>query len=224
MHPLLGRQIEQPQTSEMSMKRFENKISADSNGWVGDHLIGPGIIMPAAVFLEMTLASRYLTLDVDSRKYDHLKINNFSVQNPGFLTTKGVNYHTVLEANLVKIYSLVDKDNWILHSQGTIDESWSQDLNRVKDLIPLFEDKDTPSSISMEAVYEKLDVDGYHFGPSFLSITSRWVDQELNQYAKVKLDQTDFGKSVLNKFACGLITVYNLLILQMGDSYCIPLY
>ncbi|OXA45936.1 phenolphthiocerol synthesis polyketide synthase type I Pks15/1 [Folsomia candida] len=199
MHPLLGRQIEQPQTSEMSMKRFENKISADSNGWVGDHLIGPGIIMPAAVFLEMTLASRYLTLDVDSRKYDHLKINNFSVQNPGFLTTKGVNYHTVLEANLVKIYSLVDKDNWILHSQGTIDESWSQDLNRVKDLIPLFEDKDTPSSISMEAVYEKLDVDGYHFGPSFLSITSRWVDQELNQYAKVKLDQTDFdGRFILH--------------------------
>ncbi|XP_035716631.1 phthiocerol synthesis polyketide synthase type I PpsC [Folsomia candida] len=192
VHPLLGRQLVQPQASEMNIKRFENKITVDSNRWVGDHLIGQCVIMPGSAFLEMTLASRYLTPDSDTRNVDHFTIENFSVKNPSFVTKKESTYHTVLEGNIVKIFTLVDADTWLQHSQGTIKESWSQDLKCAKDLFPLLEDNEIPSSIPMEEQYRNFATEGYNFGPSFLSITSRWEDQKLNKYAKAKLVQTDF--------------------------------
>lgn len=77
--------------------------------------------MPAAGFAELSLASRYLTLD---RNVNHLAIDNFSVQTPGHLTQTGSSYHTLLEGNLVKIYSRsFDTDEWILHSEGAFNES-----------------------------------------------------------------------------------------------------
>ncbi|OXA40027.1 Mycocerosic acid synthase [Folsomia candida] len=193
LHPLVGRLLAQPQTSEMNVKRYENIISVESNEWIGDHRIGEFTIIPAAGFLEMTLASRYLTLDSDRRNLDHFTIENFSVVNPGLVTAKATTYHTVLEGNIVKIFSLVDTDIWIQHSEGTITESWSQNLNGAKDLFPLSENNNTPSSPSMEEQYKSFDAEGYHFGPAFISIKTRWADKKLNEYAECKLDQTHVG-------------------------------
>ncbi|XP_035713020.1 phthiocerol/phenolphthiocerol synthesis polyketide synthase type I PpsD-like [Folsomia candida] len=186
VHPLLGRRVEQPEKSEISVERFENIISTESNQWIGDHCIGQNAMMPAAGFLEMTLASRYLTLvDNDTRNFT---IDNFSIQNPGFLGKKGSIYHTVLEGAMVKIFSQVDTGVWILHSQGTINESWSKDGNGSKDALPLFERDITPPSSSRVVPYEKLTSDGYNFGPCFQCITSVWEDQNLNKCAKGNID------------------------------------
>ncbi|XP_021965943.1 probable polyketide synthase 39 [Folsomia candida] len=156
VHPLLGKQIEQPGSGDVK---------------IGDHRIGQWPLMPAAGFAELSLASRYLTLD---RNVNHLAIDNFSVQTPGHLTQTGSSYHTLLEGNLVKIYSHCSLD-----------------------VFPPIQDHYSAAKVSAEAMYVRLTVKGYYFGPSFRCIKSLWEDHMLNKYAEVKLDLCDVDDKLI---------------------------
>ncbi|XP_021966060.1 6-deoxyerythronolide-B synthase EryA2, modules 3 and 4 [Folsomia candida] len=185
VHPLLGRQVALPGSGPLKAKRFEHLIAATSNHWIGDHRIGQWLLMPAAGFIEMSLGAHCLMSD---RILNHFTIENFSIQTPAYLTQTGSTYHTILEGNLIKIYSRFDTDTWTLHSVGTVKESSRKDLNCTANSIAQLQDHQSPLEISAEAMYERLINKGYNYGESFRCIKSLWEDQMSNQYARIKLD------------------------------------
>ncbi|XP_021965942.1 mycocerosic acid synthase [Folsomia candida] len=177
VHPLLGKQVEQPGSGDVKAHRFENIITLKSNPWIGDHRIGQWPLMPAAGFIEMSLASGCLT---QSRILNQLIIDNFSIQTPAYLTQKRSTYHA--------------KDTWILHSQGTFLETLSKDLDSSDDI---FSHNHATGKVSAGTIYERLATKGYNFGQSFRCIKSIWEDQMLNKYAEVKLDLKDVDEKFI---------------------------
>ena len=169
LHPLLGNPITLAGTSEI---RFQSEVNGYNPAYLADHCLETQVVFPATAYLEMALAAgQYIYSD------RNLQLEQFTIDQPLVLGEESTQLQVVLspQANSsyqVQIFSLVGKDNFILHSEvelKTCDHISNQniDLAQLKSRLQ-------PYIASIADFYETLSNQGLNYGASFQGIKQIW--------------------------------------------------
>ncbi|WP_024834408.1 type I polyketide synthase [Ruminiclostridium josui] len=187
-HPLLGRKIAAPQDT------WESSITEQYLPFLPDHVVEDLIVLPAASYVETSLAvSSYILKD--ERKGHVLEDINFKkalVINKNFEPKIQVSYNK--NNNEIKIFSRSENDKftWTCHATAKVSDSKILEVSH-SDLEAL--KMRCPEEVDPETLYKELSMRGLQYGNMFQVIKKLYrADNEVLSY--IYGDESVYDKSI----------------------------
>lgn len=168
-HPMLGSGISLPRSAS---RVWRTEVGTERNPWLGDHRVLGMIVMPAAVFIEMSMAA---ASEVFAVHYSELVLQHFEIEQMLVLDrhtdlTTRLNCETSDSTATIEIFSEADGDSWVRHASSTVTRSAAgHDVAQ-----PSREDGGHSESADLTTAkyYSLLRQSGQHHGAAFAALTS----------------------------------------------------
>ncbi|GAA2304550.1 type I polyketide synthase [Streptomyces hawaiiensis] len=180
-HPLLGASVTLARGGEVL---FTGRLSLRTHPWLADHAVSGTVILPGTAFLELAAHA--------GEQAGTGQVAELTLATPLALPADGgvhlqvaVGEKDESGARPVEVYSRPDTDDerdWVLHAQGT--------------LVPAAPDPSAADlvvwppanarEVTLEGVHERLDDQGYAYGPAFRGLSRVWRG-ESETFAEVTL-------------------------------------
>ncbi|MFF5373102.1 SDR family NAD(P)-dependent oxidoreductase, partial [Streptomyces sp. NPDC013187] len=183
-HPLLGASVTLARGGEVL---FTGRLSLRTHPWLADHTVSGTVILPGTALLELAAHA--------GEQAGTGQVAELTLATPLALPADGgvhlqvaVGEKDESGARPIEVYSRLDTDDerdWVLHAQGT--------------LVPAAPDPSAADlvvwppvnarEVGLEGVYERLDDQGYAYGPAFRGLSRVWRG-ESEIFAEVTLPDT----------------------------------
>ncbi|PSF38588.1 polyketide synthase [Aphanothece hegewaldii CCALA 016] len=166
IHPLLGKRL----PSALKEIIFQSCLNLNTLEWIKDHQVYQVPILPATAYIEIALAAGQNVF-----KSTNLVLENITIQQPLIFadnnsTTIQVILNKNSEQSSFEIYSLINEDEWKLHSFGNITHT----NYTINNNIPNFEILQKLELISTESFYQQCQTQGLEYGETFRGIKQLW--------------------------------------------------
>ena len=182
-HPLLGYRLKNYEAC------WENQIDTALFGYLADHVVDGGAVMPAAAYIEMALAASKAWFSDLEDEQPQWEIENLEIRAP-----------IVLDHSKILRFKLLPKDGgFIISSRDRLSDGlWSENVvgrllgetNRKqpeKIIISSFS-KNSEKHITDSGHYKLTEAVGLSYGPTFQGIEEVWVSA-LTALAKLKSEE-----------------------------------
>ncbi|MEV5975350.1 type I polyketide synthase [Streptomyces sp. NPDC051921] len=167
-HPLLGAIVHLPETGGVTLT---GRLSAATQSWLADHVVGDSVLFPGTGFVELVLRAG------DEVGYD--VVEELTLHAPLLLGVGGavqvqvsVGADDGSGARPVTVYARVEgaEEEWTLHAQGFLAKGSSD--GRAADLAVW--PPTGAEAVAVEGAYDLLDTRGYAYGPVFRGLERAW--------------------------------------------------
>ncbi|WP_218020120.1 type I polyketide synthase, partial [Nocardia anaemiae] len=184
-HPLVSAVVAQPDSDAVALG---GRLSVQTHPWVADHMVMDTVLLPGTGFVELALHA--------GEQLGYSLLEELVLQAPLVLSeTGGVAVRVVVDGEdesgrrAVRIFSRPDDgadaaSSWTLHAEGVLA---SGTVSATVDLAQW-----PPAgavAVDIDAVYDSLDAQGYHYGPAFQALRAVWRGAEGLLYAEVELPE-----------------------------------
>ena len=220
-HPLLGEQLQLPQSSEV---RFANHLSIDSLPFLSDHRVYDVAVLPAAGYVEMVLTAA-ATMGMASASLENLSIRK-SMQFPAGVTRT---LHMILtpDQNGTADFQLLsselgaEQEEWVLHATGQVS---ARSPRQISDSMSLVDLQSRLQSSSVELYYQQLQVQGLEYGSNFRGIQQLWWSEgealgRIQLPADLKSEAVDYQLHPVLLDACFQLLGATLFANQPAKTY-----
>ncbi len=176
--PLLGERLHSP------LPIFEAVFSFAALPFLEDHRVAGAGIVPAAVYLEMVRAAAAEVLGGSPHAITGMSIHEALVlPENGEVTLQLILTPQPAESYSFQIFSLAGAAQpaaqaWQLHAAGSIVTVTGMKSANAEPLMPADLQTRLAEAISGEAFYEKLQAQGFHFGPRFRGLRQLWLGNQ----------------------------------------------
>ncbi|WP_373865696.1 SDR family NAD(P)-dependent oxidoreductase [Streptomyces acidiscabies] len=180
-HPLLPVAVQQADGGLL----FAGRLSPRTHPWLADHTIGGAVPFPGTAFLELALsAARFTQCDT---------IDDLTLETPLLLDDNGtVSLQLTLAApdstgrRTLAVHARTD-DEWHRHATGTLTASTDTHPPTPTTWPPT-----DATPVDVDALYTRLDEQGYAYGPAFRAVRAAWRHGD-DLYADVHLTEPADG-------------------------------
>ncbi|MDQ0943451.1 SDR family NAD(P)-dependent oxidoreductase [Streptomyces sp. V1I1] len=176
-HPLLGALITLADTDQLV---FTGRISTRTHPWLADHTIAGTTLLPATAFIDLALHAASHT---ETGTVGDLTLQTPLPLYPGTAVSLQVTVDApdVNGRRAMAIHSRTDDtEPWTQHATGTLTHSQA-----TQEPIAWPPPGDP---IDLTDIYDRLDTNGYTYGPTFQGLTAAWRDDD-TLYAEITLPQ-----------------------------------
>ncbi|MER0242670.1 type I polyketide synthase, partial [Streptomyces sp. HSW2009] len=185
-HPLLGAAVE---LADGSSHVLTGRLSAQSHGWLAEHVVGGVVLAPGAALLEWALRAAD---EVGCGGVDEL-----ALQTPLALPAAGaVRVQVVVSAAAqdgrrdVRIYSHGEgegaDEDWVCHAEGVLSPP-ATDAEKAEELSGAWPPAGS-TAVDISAFYAQATEAGYGYGPAFQGLKAAWR-HGADVYAEVELPE-----------------------------------
>ncbi|MCW3050555.1 MAG: hypothetical protein JWO74_4839, partial [Solirubrobacterales bacterium] len=152
---------------------FTGRLSLERHGWLADHVVSGGTVVPETAFLELALhagAHTGVPVVAEMSLGAPLRLDDgggvalqVTVSAPGEDGRRPLTIHSRPEG--------ADADEWVLHASATLAADVPAGPGAEVATIP-----GDAIELDLGALYDSLEHHGYEYGPAFLGLTRAWRD------------------------------------------------
>ncbi|MEV6341166.1 SDR family NAD(P)-dependent oxidoreductase [Nocardia vinacea] len=202
-HPLLSAAVWLPDSDGVVLTGL---LSIASQPWVGDHVIGPTVLLPATAFVELALHVAAMT--ATPRLAELIVTAPLAVPSVGAVELRVLaSGRDEMGARVVSVHSRPQRDGesdqtpWVQHATGTLVPQ-QPSTHAVSEMAGSWPPADA-EPVDISDVYADLSGRGYGHGPSFQGLTALWrrdgeVFAEANLPEQVPADQFGIHPALLD--------------------------
>ncbi|MBW0275541.1 hypothetical protein ATM97_19130 [Nocardia sp. MH4] len=183
-HPLASVVVSQPDSDAVTLT---GRLSTESQPWIADHRVMDTVLFPGTGFVELALHA--------GDQVGCATLAELALRAPLALPDSGgVAVRVVVDAQdpagrrAVRIFSRPDDDAdagaWTLNTEGVLAADTDSTPAEFAQWPPA-----GATALPVEGVYDALDEEGYHYGPTFQALRAAWRGADGLLYAEVELPE-----------------------------------